>query len=84
MTDTELLEHYYSDKDHKWLGILLERYTLLLLGVCMKYLKNEHEAKDAVQQVYLKVLTEAGKYRVEYFNPVKRMQIIIFILLQVY
>jgi len=68
MTDTELLEQYYSDKDHKWLGILLERYTLLLLGVCMKYLKNEHEARDAVQQVYLKVLTEVGKYRIEYFK----------------
>jgi RNA polymerase sigma factor (sigma-70 family) len=68
MTDTELLEHFYSDRDQKWLGMLLERYTLLLFGVCMKYLKNEHEAKDAVQQVFLKVLTEAGKYRIEYFK----------------
>ncbi|MBD0332548.1 MAG: sigma-70 family RNA polymerase sigma factor, partial [Chitinophagaceae bacterium] len=46
MTDTELLNHYYSDKDPQWIGILLERYTLLLVGVCMKYLKNEEDAKD--------------------------------------
>ena len=68
MSETELLDLYYKDKDPQWLGILLERYTLLLLGVCMKYLKNESEAKDAVQQVFLKVLTEAGKYRITYFK----------------
>lgn len=50
------------------MGILLERYTLLLLGVCMKYLKNEEEAKDAVQQVFLKVLTEVSKYKIDYFK----------------
>jgi RNA polymerase sigma factor (sigma-70 family) len=68
MSETELLDLYYSGKDAQWLGILLERYTLLLLGVCMKYLKNEAEAKDAVQQVFLKVLTEAGKYRITFFK----------------
>jgi RNA polymerase sigma factor (sigma-70 family) len=68
MSETELLDLYYAGKDAEWLGILLERYTLLLLGVCMKYLKNEAEAKDAVQQVFLKVLTEAGKYRITYFK----------------
>lgn len=50
------------------MGILLERYTLLLLGVCMKYMKNEEEAKDCVQQIFLKVLTEAAKYKIEYFK----------------
>lgn len=68
ISDNELLEKYYSEADNYWLGILLQRYTLLLLGVCMKYLKNEEEAKDAVQQVFLKVLNELPKYRVAYFK----------------
>lgn len=68
MTDDQLLEHYVTDKDPHWIGALLERYTLLLFGVCMKYLKNEEEAKDAVQQIFLKVLSEAGKYRIDYFK----------------
>lgn len=50
------------------MGILLQRYTLLLLGVCMKYLKNEEEAKDCVQQVFLKAITELQKYKVDYFK----------------
>lgn len=67
-TDQELLEQFHTDHDNEWLGILLQRYTLLLLGVCMKYLKNEEEAKDSVQQVFLKVIQELHKYKVEYFK----------------
>lgn len=68
ISDEQLLDHFYRDHDNAWLGILLQRYTLLLLGVCMKYLKNEEEAKDSVQQVFLKVIQEMHKYRVVYFK----------------
>jgi RNA polymerase sigma-70 factor (ECF subfamily) len=34
----------------------------------MKYLKNEEGAKDAVQQIFLKVITELPKYKVDYFK----------------
>ena len=63
-----MLEKFYADRDNDWLGILLQRYTLLLLGVCMKYLKNEELAKDSVQQIFLKVITELHKYKVDYFK----------------
>jgi RNA polymerase sigma factor (sigma-70 family) len=66
--DNELLHNFYKDHDNKWLGILLPRYTLLLLGVCMKYLKNEEDAKDCVQQIFLKIINELHKYQVEYFK----------------
>jgi RNA polymerase sigma factor (sigma-70 family) len=68
MTDAKLLDLYCHDKNQEWIGILLERYTLLLLGVCMKYLKDENEAKDCVQQIFLKVLIEVGKYKIDYFK----------------
>lgn len=66
--DKELLTKFYSDGDNRWLGILLKRYTMLLLGVCIKYLKDEEEAKDAVQQIFLKVITELPKYKVDFFK----------------
>jgi len=68
MSDQELLNQFYTSHDNKWLGVLLQRYTLLLLGVSMKYLKNEEEAKDSVQQIFLKVIEELHKYKVEYFK----------------
>ncbi len=68
ISDQQLLEKFYAGRDNAWLGILLQRYTLLLLGVCMKYLKNEELAKDSVQQIFLKVITELHKYKVDYFK----------------
>lgn len=68
ISDADLLANFYADGNQEWIGILLQRYTLLLLGVCMKYLKNETEAKDGVQQIFLKVLTEVPKYKIEYFK----------------
>jgi RNA polymerase sigma-70 factor (ECF subfamily) len=68
ISDQELLDKFKRDQDTLWLGILLQRYTLMLLGVCMKYLKDEEAAKDAVQQVFLKVITELQKYPVDYLK----------------
>lgn len=68
ISDAALLENFYKDHDNKWLGILLPRYTLLLLGVCMKYLKNEEDARDCVQHIFLKVINELHKYKVDYFK----------------
>ena len=57
MTDEELIRAFRKDGDTQWLGYLLPRYTVLLLGVAFKYLKEKTQAEDAVQQVFLKVLT---------------------------
>jgi RNA polymerase sigma factor (sigma-70 family) len=56
-SDEELLAAFRASHDNRWLGALLQRYTLLLLGVAMKYLKDKDEARDAVQQIFLKAIT---------------------------
>ena len=68
ISDQDLLAQYYESHDNRLLGILLQRYTMLLLGVCMKYLKDEEAAKDSVQQIFLKVIHELKRYRVQYFK----------------
>ncbi len=57
LTDEELLAGYRSGGDSRLLGTLLQRYTMLLLGVGMKYMKDRDEAQDAVQQVFVKAIT---------------------------
>lgn len=39
-------------------GELFNRYAHLVLGVCIKYLKNEEEAKDACMQVFEKLIID--------------------------
>ena len=66
--DRELLNLFYAEADNEWLGVLLQRYTGMLLGVSMKYLKNEEDARDSVQQIFLKVISEMQKYKVTWFK----------------
>ncbi|MFI5195934.1 MAG: RNA polymerase sigma factor [Chitinophagales bacterium] len=68
LTDGELLLAYRADGDNKWLGYLLQRYTTLLLGVALKYLRNKTEAEDAVQQVFMKALTHIPKEEILNFK----------------
>ncbi len=67
-SDATLLDLYKQDKDTKWLGYLFERYSLLVFGVCMKYLKQVNDAKDATQLVFEKAFVEINKYEVSFFK----------------
>ena len=66
--DKDLLDRYARTGDNHWLGLLLGHYTVLLFGFCVKQLKNIEEAKDAVQQVQLKVIQQVGRYPIENFH----------------
>ena len=68
LSDEELLHTFRKTGDNLWLGQLLQRYTTLLLGVAMKYLKDRDSAEDAVQQVFLKVLTHIPKEEINNFK----------------
>ncbi|RYE25216.1 MAG: sigma-70 family RNA polymerase sigma factor [Sphingobacteriales bacterium] len=67
-SDEELLKLYRTTGDSQWLGALLQRYTLLLLGVAMKYLKDRDAAEDAVQQVFLKSITHLPQEEIQNFK----------------
>jgi RNA polymerase sigma-70 factor (ECF subfamily) len=68
MTDEALLAQFRTSGDNAVLGVLLQRYTLLLLGVGMKYLKDKDGAQDAVQQVFLKAITHMPKEEIQNFK----------------
>jgi RNA polymerase sigma-70 factor (ECF subfamily) len=63
-----LLHAYRAECDNYWLGLLLQRYTALLLGVALKYLKDKTLAEDAVQQVFVKVLTHIPSGEIQNFK----------------
>jgi len=69
LSDKELVERYRYSLDTAYIGVLFQRYTHLLFGVCMKYLQNEERAKDAVMEVFEKVLTDLRRHDVEEFRP---------------
>ena len=67
-TDKDLIDLFRQTDDNVHVGELFKRYSHLVFGVCMKYLKDEDESKDAVMQVFEKLLVDLKKYQVENFK----------------
>jgi RNA polymerase sigma factor (sigma-70 family) len=67
-TDDELLRLYQTTRDLEWLGTLYLRYASLVYGVCLKYLKDREEAKDAVMQIHEKLIDGLLKHQVTHFR----------------
>ena len=68
-TDEELVAAYRDTLDNYYVGTLYKRYTHLIMGVCIKYLKNEEAAGDAVMEVFEKLLDELPKHEIKQFKP---------------
>ena len=68
LTDKELVERFRNSHDNQYLGILFERYSHLVFGLCMKYLKNEQKSKDEVINIFEKLIKEMKTHRVEHFK----------------
>lgn len=67
-SDNELIAEYKSTKNNVFVGVLYKRYSHLVLGLSLKYLKDEDEAKDAVMQIFEKLMTDLLKFNIEYFK----------------
>eukprot|EP01029_Cantina_marsupialis_P023288 TRINITY_DN57797_c0_g1_i1.p1 TRINITY_DN57797_c0_g1~~TRINITY_DN57797_c0_g1_i1.p1 ORF type:complete len:197 (+),score=23.43 TRINITY_DN57797_c0_g1_i1:98-688(+) len=66
--DQQLLLDYLADGDLDVLGELFGRYMHLVYGVALKYLKNRDEAKDAVTQIFERLITEIPKFEILNFK----------------
>ncbi|QNF34071.1 sigma-70 family RNA polymerase sigma factor [Adhaeribacter swui] len=68
LKDEELIRLYQQTKDSNYVGELYRRYTHLVYGVCLKYLKDPEESKDAVMQIFEQLLGVLKKQEVTHFN----------------
>lgn len=68
LTDAELVLGYKAAGDLHVLAQLYQRYMDLVYGVCLKYLKNPEQAKDAVMQIFEELIEKLKKHEVENFR----------------
>jgi RNA polymerase sigma factor (sigma-70 family) len=68
LADNELIVMYKKNSDTKYIGELYERYTHLIYGVCLKYLKNRDESKDAVMQIFENLFVDLKKHDIDSFK----------------
>jgi RNA polymerase sigma factor (sigma-70 family) len=68
LDDKQLLIEYRSSLNKEIVAVLFKRYTHLILGICMKYLRDKDDAEDAVMQVFEKLLLDLHKHEVVEFK----------------
>jgi RNA polymerase sigma-70 factor, ECF subfamily len=68
LSDAELISNYKETDDGIYLGELFERYSHLVFGLCLKHLKNEAESKDAVINIFEKLMKDLKQHEVKYFK----------------
>ncbi|MEO5601835.1 MAG: sigma-70 family RNA polymerase sigma factor [Cyclobacteriaceae bacterium] len=67
-SDESLIDLYKTTEDLSIVGILYDRYTALTFGVCLKYLKDREESRDAVMQIFEKLIVTLKEHDIKVFK----------------
>ncbi len=66
--DEELVDLYRKSGDVAIVGELYNRYTAMTYGVCLKYLKDREESRDAVMQIFEKLIDTLKDHEISQFK----------------
>ena len=67
-SDEEVIARYKKSDNTSEVGLLYQRYGHLVLGLCIKYLKNETEAEDAVMSIFSRLIEDLKKHEIKFFK----------------
>lgn len=68
LSDSDLIALYKESGNNIIVGELFQRYTHLVFGVCMKYLRHEEDSRDATLEIFEKLLDDLKKHEVNNFK----------------
>lgn len=67
-SDEDLALNYFNSGNKDLLGDLFEKHVTAVYGVCLFYFRDKDQAKDAVMQIFEKLMVELGKTQVKNFK----------------
>lgn len=67
-SDEQLVALYKQKADKKIIGEIYVRYGHLVLGTCIKYLKNKQDAEDIAMLVFEKLPKIIVRHNIQYFK----------------
>lgn len=62
MMDEEILQTFLETQNTRYFDVLYKRYSSKVYGKCISILKNEEQAEDAVQEIFMKILINLSKF----------------------
>lgn len=68
LSDEELLSLFKNSGELGIVGELYNRYMALTFGVCLKYLKDREESRDAVMQIFERLMGSLKEHSISNFK----------------
>jgi RNA polymerase sigma-70 factor (ECF subfamily) len=68
LSDNELHLLYKQEDNMQAYTLLFERYYTIVYGICMKYLQDSENAKDATMQIFEKMINDLKVHDIQYFK----------------
>lgn len=63
LTEADLISNYISTKSKDTFGEIYKRYSPIVYGACLKYLKNKEESRDATMDVFESLMEKLPKQK---------------------
>jgi RNA polymerase sigma factor (sigma-70 family) len=68
ISDDRLAADYADNAEREVLAEIYDRFSHLVLGLCLKYLRNTQDAEDAVSGIFAGLVNDLQKHRVKHFR----------------
>lgn len=68
LSDEDLVKKYAETLKADYVGELFSRYSRLVYGVCLKYIENRDESKDAVMAIFERLMETLKYHQVKNFR----------------
>ena len=62
LSDEAIINYYLATQNANYFNQLYKKYSVKVYGKCLSLLKEETTAKDAVQDIFIKILLNLGKF----------------------
>ncbi|MFO1092252.1 MAG: sigma-70 family RNA polymerase sigma factor [Planctomycetaceae bacterium] len=63
LNDRELIGRFAANRDERAFAVVVSRHAPMVLRICRRIMKNEHDAEDACQAVFMLIARKAGHVR---------------------
>lgn len=67
-SDQDLIALYKKEGASQAIGQLYERYGHLVMGTCMKYMKNQMDAEDVVMKIFEELGQKLMRFEIQHFK----------------
>lgn len=68
MSDEQLVSSYLQTENKELVAQLFERYTHLVYGICLNYLQDTDQCKDAVMEIFESLFHKLAAHQVQNFR----------------